>query len=58
MTRDLLTEAEITAALAGLEGWLIPTKRNVPVRDLYERHGFSVVETTGDGARWRLDLYG
>jgi FkbH-like protein len=42
--------------LAALEGWILPTKRNVPVRDLFERHGFSLAETTAEGGRWRLNL--
>jgi FkbH-like protein len=51
-----LAEAARAEGSAGLEGWVHPTNRNVPVRNLYERHGFSVAETTEDGTRWRLDL--
>ena len=40
-----------------MEGWIIPTKRNMPVRDLYERHGFNAVEEGEDGRiKWRLVL--
>ena len=42
--------------MMGLEGWILPTNRNVPVRDLYEQHGFTAAETTEEGTRWRLDL--
>jgi FkbH-like protein len=42
--------------LDALEGWILPTARNVPVRDLYERHGFSLVQTNDTGQRWRCTL--
>ena len=49
--------------LAGARGigtiWaeLIPTTKNMPVRDLYERHGFEKVSEDVSGAtRWRLNL--
>jgi len=51
-----LAEAARAAGLFAMEGWLIPTARNVPVRDLYERHGFTVVETREEEMKWRLDL--
>jgi len=51
-----LADAARAEGLAGLEGWILPTNRNVPVRDLYERHGFKAAETTDEGTRWRLDL--
>ena len=41
---------------AAIEGWILPTARNVPVRDVYERHGFTALETTDRGTRWRMDL--
>ena len=40
----------------GLKAGFYPTNRNIPVRDVYERHGFTVAETTDEGVRWRLDL--
>ncbi len=40
-----------------LIGEYIPTKKNVPARDLYERHGFELIGTDEDGVtRWQLDL--
>lgn len=43
--------------LAAVEGWIIPTQRNVPVRDVYERHGFAPVDEGADGRiKWRLNL--
>lgn len=37
-------------------GWILPTKRNVPVRDLFERHQFEIVQKRGDDVLWQLDL--
>ncbi|MGQ4870931.1 MAG: HAD-IIIC family phosphatase [Candidatus Thorarchaeota archaeon] len=38
-------------------GEYIPTKKNAPAKDLYERHGFELLGTDDDGVtRWRLDL--
>jgi FkbH-like protein len=42
--------------LRALEGWLLPTKRNIPVRELFAQHGFAVAERTDQGSRWRLEL--
>lgn len=43
--------------LDALEGEIIPTTKNAPARDLFERHGFARVAEGPDGAtRWRLDL--
>lgn len=40
-----------------LRGQIIPTARNKPVRDLYERHGFTAGPATEEGGTsWRLDL--
>jgi predicted enzyme involved in methoxymalonyl-ACP biosynthesis len=40
-----------------LRGWYLPTAKNSPVRDCYQRHGFSLVERRADGATlWELDL--
>lgn len=51
-----LAAAAKAEGLAALEGWILPTARNVPVRDVYERHGFTAVQTTDRGTKWRLDL--
>jgi FkbH-like protein len=40
-----------------LLGWFLPTERNAPARDCYERHGFRL-QATGPDERhlWELDL--
>lgn len=56
LLHQLVAAARI-AGLEAVEGWIIPTKRNMPVRDLYERHGFNAVEEGEDGRiKWRLVL--
>jgi FkbH-like protein len=42
--------------LVAIEGSIMPTDRNVPVRDLYQRHGFNVVKSSVEKTLWRLDL--
>ena len=39
-----------------LQGWFLPTKKNVPAREFYREHGFEVAERTAEGVHWRLDL--
>lgn len=40
-----------------LRGWYLPTAKNSPVKDCYQRHGFSMVERRLDGAElWELVL--
>ncbi len=52
-----LVAAARTTRLEAVEGWIIPTQRNMPVRDLYERHGFNAVEEGEDGRiKWQLAL--
>lgn len=56
MLHRLVTAAR-AAGVKAIEGWIIPTKRNEPVRDLYERHGFTALEVGEDGGvKWRLEL--
>ena len=38
-----------------LDGEFVPTKKNAPARDLYERHGFALWETIDSLERWRRD---
>jgi FkbH-like protein len=38
----------------GLRGRIVPTAKNAPARDLYERHGFARAAEGAD--EWRLDL--
>jgi FkbH-like protein len=43
--------------LLRLRGQIIPTKKNEPARDLYERHGFGRVSgDASSGETWELDL--
>ena len=51
----LLAEA-VEAGAALVEGWFLPTKKNVPARDFYSSHGFRMVEETERGTRWAKDL--
>jgi FkbH-like protein len=39
-----------------LRGRIVPTKKNAPVRDLYERHGFT--RDANDDTLWSVDLKG
>ena len=52
-----LVQAASAEGAKSIEGWIYPTKRNTPVRDLYRRHGFTLAQSGEDGAElWRLDL--
>jgi FkbH-like protein len=43
--------------LRSLNGRLIPTSKNVPVRDLFERHGFEKISEDPAGAtNWRIGI--
>lgn len=43
--------------LPSVKARVIPTAKNMPARDLFERHGFSKLEGTEEGTTlWRLDL--
>jgi FkbH-like protein len=39
-----------------LQGWFLPTKKNIPAKDFYREHGFEVAEENQAGVLWRLDL--
>ena len=39
-----------------LQGWLLPTKKNIAAQDFYSNHGFHVLEQNGKGTLWGLDL--
>lgn len=51
---------EVASNLKGVStilGDIVPTAKNAPARDLYDRHGFAKEEGDVDGAtHWRLDL--
>jgi FkbH-like protein len=59
-------ESAMLAAVAGearrhgaawLEGWIVPTERNEPVRSCYRDHGFALAREDEDGRQlWRLDV--
>jgi FkbH-like protein len=55
---DWLASRARILGLTAIEGRIIPTARNIPVRDLYARHGFKAVKSEPDeqGTRWRLNL--
>lgn len=49
--------AEIMSVAVGdgaarFHGEFLPTKKNVPARDLFQRHGFALDRTAEDGAEW------
>jgi FkbH-like protein len=39
-----------------LEGWIVPTAKNEPVRTLYERHGFALHGSDGERTKWSIEL--
>ena len=39
-----------------LRGWFLPTKKNAPAEDFYDRHGFSAVAREENGTLWERDL--
>jgi len=52
-----LCDAALTRGLGKLTGRLIPTAKNIPVRDLFERHNFSKQSEDPAGTTiWGLDL--
>jgi FkbH-like protein len=39
-----------------LQGWFLATRKNVPAKDFYLTHGFSLVRQDGEGSLWTMDL--
>ena len=39
-----------------LAGWFLPTQKNRPASDFYDRHGFQSTQATEQGTRWSFDL--
>ena len=39
-----------------LVGWFIPTKKNAPAADFYQRHGFARLREHDEAVLWELDL--
>ena len=59
MTNDGRELAGVDSSLpvrAVLEGEFIPTPKNAPAADFYERHGFRKAGIDGNASRWVLPL--
>jgi len=41
-----------------LQGWFLPTKKNIPARDFYPTHGMQKKDENEQGSLWALDLTG
>jgi FkbH-like protein len=42
-----------------LQGWFLPTPRNIPARECYRMHGFRLIERRPDGGElWEFELEG
>jgi FkbH-like protein len=56
---ERMCEEAKSRSLQYVTGRIIPTAKNVPVRDLFERHGFVLVNEGPAGeTTWRMDLEG
>ncbi len=51
-----LAESAAARGYHTLQGWFLPTKKNVPARDFYSQHGFSAQSQDDKGTLWTLDL--
>jgi FkbH-like protein len=52
-----LCEQALRHGARSLRGGVVPTPKNVPARDLFERHGFvKTAEEEGGATRWTFDL--
>jgi FkbH-like protein len=40
-----------------LRGWFLPTRKNEPARDFYQKHGFRAVQSRDEGVHYELDLH-
>jgi FkbH-like protein len=52
----VIAEDAVAHGATRLYGEFVPTKKNQPARDLYERHGFVMRETIGGVERWERSL--
>ncbi len=57
MLSIIVSEAE-KQKVNRITGWIFPTRKNMPARDFYRKHGFSLVEENEDSLRWTLELSG
>ncbi|MGH9832141.1 MAG: HAD-IIIC family phosphatase [Blastocatellia bacterium] len=39
-----------------LQGWFLPTKKNIPAKDFYPSHHFQMLDETENGALWEMNL--
>jgi predicted enzyme involved in methoxymalonyl-ACP biosynthesis len=51
-----LVEQSRARGLSELRGWILPTAKNAPARDVYGKHGFELCAGSDAGTFWRLDL--
>jgi FkbH-like protein len=51
-----LARAAYDRGATTLAGWYLPTATNVPARDVYRSHGFSLASEAGGASRWELSL--
>lgn len=51
-----LAETARAKGLRYLRGWFLATKKNVPAKDFYSQHGFTLQSSNGEGSLWVLDL--
>lgn len=51
-----LTDVSRASGASVLRGWFIPTKKNAPVKDLYESHHFKALENKNGATLWSLNL--
>jgi FkbH-like protein len=52
----VIGEDAVAHGATRLDGEFVPTRKNEPARDLYERHGFVIQETNSDVQRWARSL--
>jgi FkbH-like protein len=52
---NLAQEARNQGMLS-LQGWYLPTKKNVPAKDVYRSHGFKLVKEVDQDTLWEFDL--
>jgi FkbH-like protein len=52
---NLAQEARNQGMLS-LQGWYLPTKKNVPAKDVYRSHGFKLIKEVDQDTLWEFDL--
>ncbi len=51
-----LSDASRAGGARFLQGWFVPTEKNMPVRNLYSSHQFERIASRGTATLWRLNL--